>query len=182
MIETLRRGRWENLLPLSLRIFQGQNCPIQFYHFQRELQRRTGHYFRSVSISVIPFSVRFYFIALYIKAHPVACQKMISPLRLQYKRKTTSPSQHTMVLAIPKLEDYGLAETGFMPAEQPLKRIEGVYYSAWENIMDQFHQLLDTKQLRYAVLNVHPHELSDISFPFSLPNTSKLFRRRDGRT
>lgn len=62
-----------------------------------------------------------------------------------------------MINAIPKLEDYGLAETGFMPVEQPLKRIEGLYYFPWENTMDQFHQLLVTQQLRCAVLNVHTY-------------------------
>lgn len=60
-----------------------------------------------------------------------------------------------MIPDVPKLEDYGLAETGFLPAERPLSRIESPYYSAWENIMDQFHQLLITQQLRDAVLNVH---------------------------
>jgi len=60
-----------------------------------------------------------------------------------------------MIPPIPELEDYGMdPETGFMPAEQPLERLEDPYYAPWERIMDRFHGLLLAKRLREAIQKV----------------------------
>lgn len=60
-----------------------------------------------------------------------------------------------MIPPIPELEDYGLdLETGFMPAEPPLERLEDGYYAPWERIMDKFHGLLLAGRLREAVLKL----------------------------
>jgi len=62
-----------------------------------------------------------------------------------------------MIPPIPALEDYGLSpETGFMPAEHPLERLEDAYYLPWERIMDRFNGLLLAGRLREAVLKVLP--------------------------
>jgi indoleamine 2,3-dioxygenase len=60
-----------------------------------------------------------------------------------------------MIPPIPQFEDYGLdPETGFIPAEPPLERLEDPYYALWERLMDKFHGLLLAGRLREAVLKV----------------------------
>lgn len=67
-----------------------------------------------------------------------------------------------MIPPIPELDDYGLdPETGFMPPEQPLERLEDPYYASWERIMDKFHGLLLAGRLREAVSRV-----PTLLFPF----------------
>ena len=67
-----------------------------------------------------------------------------------------------MIPPIPELEDYGLdPETGFIPAEPPLERLEDPYYAPWERLMDKFHGLLFAGRLREALLKV----LHFASFP-----------------
>ena len=62
-----------------------------------------------------------------------------------------------MIPPVPELEDYGLdPETGFLPAELPLERLEDIYYAPWERIMDRFHGLLRAGRLREAVHKVFP--------------------------
>ena len=62
-----------------------------------------------------------------------------------------------MIPPIPRLEDYGLSpDTGFMPEEHPLERLEDTYYAPWERIMDRFNGLLLAGRLREAVLKVLP--------------------------
>jgi indoleamine 2,3-dioxygenase len=65
-----------------------------------------------------------------------------------------------MIPPIPKLEDYGLdPETGFMPSETPLERLEDGYYAPWERIMDKFNGLLLANRLREAINKVPPLHL-----------------------
>ena len=60
-----------------------------------------------------------------------------------------------MIPPIPELEDYGLdPETGFIPPEAPLERLEDPYYAPWERLLDKFHGLLLAGRLREAVLRV----------------------------
>jgi len=57
-----------------------------------------------------------------------------------------------MIPDIPELEDYGLDfETGFMPAEPPLQRLEDPYYGSWEKLMDRFNGLVLVGRLREAI-------------------------------
>jgi hypothetical protein len=61
------------------------------------------------------------------------------------------------MVQIPKPEDYGLnTETGFLPDKEPLRRLSGAYYSPWERLMDNFHDLILTERLREAVVKVLP--------------------------
>ena len=60
-----------------------------------------------------------------------------------------------MIPDIPELEDYGLDfETGFMPAEPPLQRLEDRYYGSWEKLMDRFNGLVLVGRLREAINQV----------------------------
>ena len=60
-----------------------------------------------------------------------------------------------MIPPIPTLESYGLRpESGFMPAEPPLERLDDPYYAPWERIMDRFNGLLLAGRLREAVNKV----------------------------
>jgi len=74
-----------------------------------------------------------------------------------------------MIPPIPELEDYGLdPETGFMPAEPPIERLEDSYYAPWERLMDKFHGLLLAGRLREAVNKVR--YLNCPTFPLDLAN------------
>jgi hypothetical protein len=85
-----------------------------------------------------------------------------------------------MIPPIPELEDYDLA-SGFMPAEQPLERLEDEYYAPWERIMDKFHGLLLAGRLREAVLKVpFPKKWLTVSCRCCRLYTSRRLRRRDG--
>lgn len=76
-----------------------------------------------------------------------------------------------MIPDIPELEDYGLDfETGFMPAEPPLQRLQDPYYGSWEKVMDRFNGLVLVGRLREAINQVptilqHPRNLT-ISYRF----------------
>jgi len=79
-----------------------------------------------------------------------------------------------MIPPIPALEDYGLSpETGFMPAEHPLERLEDAYYLPWERIMDRFNGLLLAGRLREAVLKV-PQNVGTFLIS-QLPTLSTLY-------
>jgi indoleamine 2,3-dioxygenase len=79
-----------------------------------------------------------------------------------------------MIPPIPKLEEYGLSpETGFMPEEHPLERLEDTYYAPWERIMDRFNGLLLAGRLREAVLKVLSDERNVLIS--QLPTLSTLY-------
>jgi indoleamine 2,3-dioxygenase len=68
-----------------------------------------------------------------------------------------------MIPPIPKLEDYGLdSESGFMPSETPLERLEDGYYAPWERIMDRFNGLLLAGRLREAINKVSTSHLQHL--------------------
>lgn len=70
-----------------------------------------------------------------------------------------------MIPPIPELEDYGIdPETGFMPAEPPIERLEYSYYAPWERLMDKFHGLILAGRLREAVNKVRH------TTPFEMPH------------
>nr|CAG8649230.1 1136_t:CDS:2 [Entrophospora candida] len=53
---------------------------------------------------------------------------------------------------ISHLEDYDISpKTGFLQSTPPLRRLPDTYYEPWENLIDNFHNLLLTGRLRESV-------------------------------
>ncbi len=66
-------------------------------------------------------------------------------------------------MSMPVLTDYNLSlETGFIPPELPLKRLEDVYFEPWERIIDRLQALLLSDRLRDEVLNLPMLSISRI--------------------
>ncbi|KAI8952150.1 Indoleamine 2,3-dioxygenase [Xylaria longipes] len=47
-----------------------------------------------------------------------------------------------------------ISKNGFLPAEQPLKRLPGTYYEQWEQILDELPTLLKEKTIRDRIGNL----------------------------
>ncbi|KAF9928488.1 hypothetical protein FBU30_002337 [Linnemannia zychae] len=64
----------------------------------------------------------------------------------------TSTGTTAALLPVPVLEDYDVSPiTGFAPADQPLPRLPQTYFQPWEETMDQYNHLIDSRQLRSKV-------------------------------
>ena len=55
-----------------------------------------------------------------------------------------------------RIFDIGSNYCGFLPDIEPLRRLNEAYYSPWEHLIDNFHDLVLTRRLREAVLKVLP--------------------------
>jgi indoleamine 2,3-dioxygenase len=61
------------------------------------------------------------------------------------------------MLDFPKIDlaDFGVSvQNGFLPTEQPLRRLSDPYYRPWEDIMSDLPDLIATGEIRQKVLDL----------------------------
>jgi indoleamine 2,3-dioxygenase len=74
---------------------------------------------------------------------------------------------------IPRMQDYDVDPvTGFLPREQPLRRLANPYFEPWEHAMDDFHGLLLAGQLR---VRVHSIPVLDIAQLITEPERRRAY-------
>jgi hypothetical protein len=63
--------------------------------------------------------------------------------------------KQTMTITTLLLEKYDVSPiTGFLPSKPPLKRLSNEYFAPWENMMDDFNDLLLAGKLREKIHKV----------------------------
>lgn len=63
-----------------------------------------------------------------------------------------------MIEALPSaaaLPSYGISKNGFLPSNAPLTRLPNDYYQPWESIIEVLPMLIETRQIRQRVDELH---------------------------